>query len=108
MLGFLMLEVLMAISLVALILLPLLSYQIILLRDIEALNDKTIATQQLLNMSEMLLVMPADIALSRWNQRNQIVLPQGQGSVTQANNTILLSWHFQGAVQTETLRVLSR
>ena len=91
----------MSISLIALILLSLLSYQTMMLKSIEQSHYKLIATQQLLNFSEILLIAKTNAQksayLTAWNRDNKNLLPQGVGAFSLKDNHICeinLRWVF--------------
>ena len=80
--GFAMIEVLVALSITAFVLLSLLSYQIFMLRAAEASNFKTIATAQLMNLADMLYVShhlsDQSRAFSHWQKESNNLLPNAQ------------------------------
>ncbi len=100
--GFVMIEVIISMGLIALVLLSLLPCQINLLKYSSQLNFKTIAHNQLINFSDMLLVNTDDAkrnaALSAWNEINANILPQGKGELTDMSEhvcEIKINWGFK-------------
>lgn len=100
--GFLMLEVLLSMSLIAFVLLSLLIYQVNLLKNTESLTYQIIATQQLLDFSEILCVEKTDSVRQRffssWEKNNVAWLPNGSGHWNESENNnciIYLSWFFK-------------
>ena len=100
--GIAMIEVLISIGLIALVLLSLLSYQIDMLASIEETHFQNIASSQIMNFAEMLLVNKTDgmrhKALSAWNKDNQHLLPEGAGNFSDVGShicDITLSWFFK-------------
>ncbi|MDP1573944.1 MAG: hypothetical protein Q8L78_03295 [Coxiellaceae bacterium] len=101
-LGFLMIEVLLSLFIISMVFLSLLAYQIALLKNTEALHFKTIATQQLLNFSEIVLFSKntplRKTLFSKWNRDNAAWLPQGIGIWSDNNQHdchIQLQWLFK-------------
>ncbi|OGT42542.1 MAG: hypothetical protein A3F13_05120 [Gammaproteobacteria bacterium RIFCSPHIGHO2_12_FULL_40_19] len=97
-----MIEVIISMGLIALVLLSLLTYQINMLKNCFQLNLKTIAHNQLMNFSEMLLVNTGDAkrnaALFAWNEINANILPQGNGELTEISEhqcEITINWFFK-------------
>lgn len=78
--GFAMIEVLIAMWIMAFVFLSLLLYQISITKHIQASYLQAIATMQLMNFSEMLRVNQDDVfretAQKQWNQDNARLLPQ--------------------------------
>lgn len=81
--GFAMIELIMSMGLISLVLLSLLGYQISIIKNCFQIHLKTIAINQLINFSEMLLTNTSDsqrtAAFSAWNTTNKKLLPQGEG-----------------------------
>ncbi len=100
--GIAMIEVLISIGLISLVLLSLLSYQIEMFKAVEEVSFNNIASAQLINFSEMLLINKTDSArdkaLSKWNKDNQNLLPQGEGQFNETDDHICdiqLTWFFK-------------
>lgn len=109
--GIAMLDVLISMSIISIVLLSLLSYQIALIKGISETGLKTIATMQLRNFSEMLLIYKTDsrreTALTRWNNDNANLLPQGSGDYDQTDDHVCqmtINWFF-GKTKTESMMV---
>ena len=96
-----MMEVLISLFIMAIVFLSLLAYQIALLKKSESLNFETIATQQILNFSEILLASTIDSSqktfFSEWNRNNAVWLPQGVGeySADAHHCVVQLHWFFE-------------
>ncbi len=109
--GIAMLDVLISMGIVSVVLLSLLSYQIAMIKEIGQAGLKTIATMQLLNFSEMLLIAKnqsrREDALNAWNNDNANLLPQGSGDYDQTDDhvcQITINWFF-GKANTESMVV---
>ena len=82
--GFTLLEVLVSLLLLAMMLLGLDAMQLTTLKEARTAYYFAVATQQLTNFTEQLLLAPqGDVPslLLEWNQQNQHVLPRGRGSL---------------------------
>jgi Tfp pilus assembly protein PilV len=92
--GFSLIEVLVSFFLLSLMLLGLDAMQITALRQAKTACYFSVATQQLNVMAERLDVLkdsdPTE-QLTRWNQQNQTVLPQGRGTLSGNYPQFLLS-----------------
>lgn len=101
--GFLLIEVLIAISIMAVIILPLLQYQLSALKVTTETNLASIAQLQLLNIEEMLLASDDEQRnniLIQWNQDNAELLPHGNGFIEIISNHVCrahLEWLFHRA-----------
>jgi Tfp pilus assembly protein PilV len=110
-LGIAMIEVLISMGIISLILLSLLIYQISMIKESYQLNLKTIATIQLMNFADMLLVNISDSrrnsVLDAWNNDNANLLPQGEGDYNVIDDhqcKITLNW-FSGKQETKSIVV---
>ena len=98
--GFLLIEVLIAISIMAVIILPLLQYQLLALKVTTETNLASIAQLQLLNIEELLLAsddQQRNNILIQWNQDNAALLPHGNGFIEMISNHVChvrLEWLF--------------
>ena len=90
MLGFALIEVLIAMGMVALVFLSLLSYQISISKNIVESNFESIAIMQLMNLAEMLRVNADSTyqnkSLKLWNRDNKKLLPEGHGNFESDDN----------------------
>lgn len=100
--GLAMIEVLISMGLLSLVLLSLLMYQITMLKSIESSHFKNIASIQLINFSEILLINKTDNArnemLASWNKDNQNLLPKGVGNFSEVDDhvcEITVRWFFR-------------
>lgn len=100
--GIAMIEVLISMGLISLVLLSLLSYQINAFKNSQVTNFKNIASAQLINFSEMLLMNKTtgarDKAFLAWNKENRNLLPQGEGEYDQLDDhicDIAVNWFFK-------------
>lgn len=100
--GFAMIEVLIAMSVLAVVFLSLLSYQVSVFRYTQCVYFSAIAQLQLMNLSESLRVNRRNAyrekALKQWNQDNAALLPNGVGDFALQNNhdcQITLYWYFR-------------
>ena|SRR3990167_10444432 len=88
--GFVMIEVLISLGVVALVFLSLLSYQLSLLKNTERFNFQAIAQLQLMNFAEMLRLNAnsdeRNKSLLLWNHDNKRLLPEGRGSFVLKDN----------------------
>jgi len=88
--GIAMIEVLISLGIISLVLLSLLIYQLDMIKSINQSRLETIATIQLMNFSEMVLMNTShsarNKALKIWNKDNAHLLPQGAGDYHEIDN----------------------
>lgn len=97
--GITMIEVLIAMGIISLVLLSLLIAELSMMQSINQSRLKTIATIQLMNFSEILLLhATSDVrrhAFHTWNKDNARLLPRGAGHYRELGNhqcEIQLDW----------------
>lgn len=101
-----MFEVLVSMSLITLVVLSLLSFQIHMTQESVTTSYQTIALTQLQNFSEMLLLASDDADrqqfLSQWNADNRTLLPNANGAYVSENQhmcVMTLQWIFKKTYQ---------
>lgn len=90
-LGFSFIEMIVSMLLLSLALLGLDAMTLTTLREAKTAYYLSVATQQLLNMSELVKMkksLPSSEEIRLWNEQNQEVLPQGRGRVNVQGSSI--------------------